>query len=75
MMFQHLIKENGLMADLELYGLNSTDVDFIKEQIAGPLELDTAVSQPDSVRVISTVHGCEMCMCISSGVLVILFNW
>ena len=26
MIFQHLIEENGLMADLELYGPNSTDV-------------------------------------------------
>ena len=59
MMFQHLIEENGLMADLELYSLSSTDVDFIKEQIAGPLEVDTASSQPDSVRVMTTVYVCD----------------
>ena len=53
MMFQYLIDENGLMDKLKRYNLNDTDVHFIKEQIAGPLEVDTASNQPDHVRAIS----------------------
>lgn len=38
-MFEHLIDSNNLRAVMEDYGLNlSEDIDFIKEQIAGPIE-------------------------------------
>ncbi|XP_050399005.1 deoxynucleoside triphosphate triphosphohydrolase SAMHD1-like isoform X2 [Patella vulgata] len=39
-MFQHLIKENNLMADFEYYNLKQEDIDFIKELIAGPSNED-----------------------------------
>ena len=36
MMFDHLLKVNGLKKEFEEYGLNDKDIEFIKEQIAGP---------------------------------------
>ncbi|MCJ8731125.1 hypothetical protein PDJAM_G00195590, partial [Pangasius djambal] len=42
-MFDHLVKENNLEPVMEEYGLSSTDLEFIKEQIAGPL--DSTASQ------------------------------
>ncbi|KAJ7331888.1 hypothetical protein JRQ81_014068 [Phrynocephalus forsythii] len=39
-MFEHLISSNDLGPDMEYYGLNlNEDMDFIKEQIAGPIEM------------------------------------
>ena len=35
MMLDHLIEENGLMKEMEKYGLNDNDVTFIKEMIVG----------------------------------------
>lgn len=35
-MFEHLVKENNLEPMMEYYGLSDTDLQFIKEQIAGP---------------------------------------
>ena len=49
MMLQHLIEQNSLMEDMERYGLDASDIDFIKELIAGPLKSETASSQTDSV--------------------------
>ncbi|XP_061487685.1 deoxynucleoside triphosphate triphosphohydrolase SAMHD1 isoform X2 [Rhineura floridana] len=41
-MFEHLIASNGLKPILEYYGLKlDEDIDFIKEQIAGPIETKT----------------------------------
>lgn len=37
MMFDHLVKENNLMPLMKKYGLSENDLNFIKEQIAGPL--------------------------------------
>lgn len=41
MMFDYLISSNDLMSEFEKYGLTSRDLEFIKEQIAGPRQLDT----------------------------------
>ena len=38
MMFDYLIESNGLMTEVRKYGLTTTDLKFVKEQIAGPLE-------------------------------------
>ncbi len=38
MMFDHLLEENGLREEFERYGLGAQDIEFIKEQIAGPQE-------------------------------------
>ncbi|XP_053101217.1 deoxynucleoside triphosphate triphosphohydrolase SAMHD1 isoform X2 [Hemicordylus capensis] len=41
-MFEHLITSNELQPVMEYFGLNlAEDIDFIKEQIAGPIETDT----------------------------------
>jgi HD superfamily phosphohydrolase len=48
MMFQHLIDENGLMEEMEKYGLGDDDVTFIKELIAGPISSDVVSSQDGS---------------------------
>lgn len=37
-MFDHLVKENNLRPAMKGYGLSPIDLDFIKEQIAGPLD-------------------------------------
>ena len=50
MMFQHLIDENGLMEEMEKYGLGEDDVTFIKELIAGPITSEEASTQDDSVK-------------------------
>ena len=50
MMFQHLIDENGLMEEMEKYGLGEDDVTFIKELIAGPITSGETSSQGDSVN-------------------------
>ncbi|XP_055955540.1 deoxynucleoside triphosphate triphosphohydrolase SAMHD1-like, partial [Patella vulgata] len=39
-MFEHLIKENTLENDFKEYNLKPEDIDFIKEQIAGPSNED-----------------------------------
>ncbi|GAA6083159.1 deoxynucleoside triphosphate triphosphohydrolase SAMHD1-like isoform X2 [Tachysurus ichikawai] len=36
-MFDHLVKENNLEPMMKYYGLSNKDLEFIKEQIAGPL--------------------------------------
>ncbi len=43
-MFDHMMETNGLKEVFESYGLNDTDLTFIKEQIAGPLESNKKVS-------------------------------
>ena len=35
MMLDHLIKDNGLMEEMEIYKLDDNDVTFIKELIVG----------------------------------------
>lgn len=36
-MFDHVVKTNDLSKEFEEYGLDDTDIDFIKEQLNGPL--------------------------------------
>ena len=50
-MFEHMIEENNLMDELRRYNLDERDVDFIKEQINGPLETEISCSLPDSVSI------------------------
>ena len=38
MMLDHLIEENGLMEEMEKYGLYDNEVTFIKEMIVGPTQ-------------------------------------
>ena len=49
MMFEHLLEVNNLKPTFEEHGLNETDINFIKEQIAGPLQSEMC-SQVDAVR-------------------------
>ena len=35
-MFDHLVKVNNLMPEMEKYGLTTNDLTFIEEQIVGP---------------------------------------
>uniref|UniRef100_A0A3B3RW28 SAM domain and HD domain 1 n=1 Tax=Paramormyrops kingsleyae TaxID=1676925 RepID=A0A3B3RW28_9TELE len=45
-MFDHMVEVNGLKGVMEQYGLKlPEDLDFIKEQIAGPLEPPSSLSQ------------------------------
>ena len=37
-MFDHMIKSNSLVLEFAKYGFEQKDLDFIKEQIAGPQE-------------------------------------
>jgi len=36
MMFDHMLSSNNLNGEFEKYGLTKKDINFIKEQIAGP---------------------------------------
>lgn len=57
-MFDHLIESNKLRPVMEYYGLNlSEDMDFIKEQIAGPIETNGGSS---SVSPIIHLSGCYL---------------
>ena len=56
MMFHHLIDENGLREEMKKYGLEETDLTFIKELIAGPINSDVSSSQNDPV--------CRVCVCV-----------
>lgn len=47
MMFDYLIESNGLLAEVTKYSLTPTDLKFVKEQIAGPLESEMS-SQANS---------------------------
>ena len=49
-MFEFLLEANNLQPEFERFGLGETDIKFIEEQIAGPLESEmssqlSAVSQ------------------------------
>jgi len=37
-MFDHMVKSNNLLYEFAKYGFDKKDLDFIKEQIAGPQE-------------------------------------
>ena len=47
MMFEHLVTSNRLDGEFEHYGLMETDITFIKEQIAGPLESELSSQATD----------------------------
>ena len=47
MMFEHLLEENHLHIEFQKYGLTETDILFIKEQIAGPLNSEMCSQPPD----------------------------
>ena len=79
MMFQHLITENGLVVEMGQYGLDDTDIVFIKEQIAGPLQSELA-SQRDSVWLIKCKISfpvlTDFGLCgLTTGSLFILQDW
>ena len=79
MMFQHLITENGLVVEMGQYGLDDTDIVFIKEQIAGPLQSELA-SQRDSVWLINCKISfpvlTDFGLCgLTTGSLFILQDW
>lgn len=44
MMFDHLIEENGVMKYFKYWGLNETDLIFIKEMIAGPATSESVIA-------------------------------
>lgn len=37
-MFDHMVKSNGLWKEFQKHGFEDVDLEFIKEQIAGPQE-------------------------------------
>uniref|UniRef100_A0A3B3RW29 SAM domain and HD domain 1 n=1 Tax=Paramormyrops kingsleyae TaxID=1676925 RepID=A0A3B3RW29_9TELE len=50
-MFDHMVEVNGLKGVMEQYGLKlPEDLDFIKEQIAGPLEPPSSLSQDQAYK-------------------------
>ena len=59
MMFEHLLESNNLNVEFERCGLGDKDIQFIKEQIAGPLESEMS-SQLNSVsvQVFTKCTGC-----------------
>ena len=58
MMFEHLIEENGLMEEMEKYGLGVEDIIFIKELIVGPRNSYTTSSQNQAVRKYGAYTAC-----------------
>ena len=44
-MFDHLIKVNDLQSSFDQYGISDTDLMFVKEQIAGPIDAEQCSSQ------------------------------
>ena len=50
-MFDHMIETNNLKEVFESFGLDETDLIFIKEQIAGPLDSKKKVSREKSLTL------------------------
>lgn len=42
-MFEHLVKKNKMKEEFDKYNLTDTDIDFIKEQIAGSPKTEEGV--------------------------------
>lgn len=58
-MFDHLVKANKLEPVMEQHGLElPEDLDFIKEQIAGPLNNEASQHQQVPVAVQMVDRGC-----------------
>lgn len=65
-MFDYLVKENGLELVMEQHGLVlPEDLDFIKEQIAGPLDNEAPVGQ----KVTSSACGKSICSIIATQLI------
>ena len=50
-MFDHLIQVNDLQSAFDQYGITDTDLVFVKEQIAGPIDTEQCSSQMESVSI------------------------
>ena len=50
-MFDHLIQVNDLQSAFDQYDITDTDLVFVKEQIAGPIETEQCSSQKQSVSI------------------------
>ena len=48
-MFDHLISVNDLQSSFNQYDITDTDLLFVKEQIAGPIDTEQCSSQMQSV--------------------------
>ena len=44
-MFDHLIQVNDLQSSFHQYDITDTDLAFVKEQIAGPIDTDSRIKQ------------------------------
>ena len=65
-MFDHLIQVNDLQSSFKQYDITDTDLAFVKEQIAGPIDTEQCSSQMQSVSKQNTV----VCMdCYPQGKL------
>lgn len=65
-MFDHLVEKNNLKPEMEKYGLSENDLNFIKEQIGGPL--DTTDSQ-------DTVEFCPVWSLLTEHNEIYQLNW
>ena len=52
-MFDHLIRVNDLQSSFDQYDITATDLVFVKEQIAGPIDTEQCSSQMQSVSCYS----------------------
>lgn len=59
-MFDHLVKDNNLEPVMEKYGLSNADLNFIKEQIAGPLNSTDSQDTVESYYLF--IHSFIYCM-------------
>ena len=50
-MFEHLIQVNDLQSSFDQYGITKADLEFVKEQIAGPIETEQCSTEMQSVSV------------------------
>ena len=57
-MFDHLIQVNDLQSSFDQYGITDTDLAFVKEQIAGPIDTEQCSSQMQSVSVTICYNVC-----------------
>ena len=48
-MFDHLVKVNNLQPILKQYNITEGDLNFVKEQIAGPIDTEQCSSQMQTV--------------------------
>ena len=48
-MFNHLIRVNDLQSSFDQYDITNTDLVFVREQIAGPIDTEQCSSQMQSV--------------------------